>query len=213
MTLEELVAIAPEIQRYLRAKVTPRRIAVNETETVALTEVLKYRVAPTDEENWNPDLVTGVPALPLRYLDCHIGKFEVEGVLDTGAQLVIISKRLWVELGRPIDANFPRITMQSANATKDRTIGLCANLEVKIFDIPFYLQAHVVEEAPFDLLLGRPFFALAQSEETSLPDGETVIVLKDPNSGVVLKVPTKARATRRHRHADHGERDDSKKHF
>ncbi|EJD32842.1 hypothetical protein AURDEDRAFT_25357, partial [Auricularia subglabra TFB-10046 SS5] len=89
------------------------------------------------------------------------------------------------------------ITMQSANSTKDKTLGLCANLEVRIFGIPFYLQAHVVEEAPFDLLLGRPFFALADSSEVSMPDGETVIVLKDPNSDVVLKAPTKARRTRR----------------
>ncbi|EJD39359.1 hypothetical protein AURDEDRAFT_20084, partial [Auricularia subglabra TFB-10046 SS5] len=122
-----------------------------------------------------------------------VGKFEVEGVLDGGAQLVMISKRLWVELGRPIDANFPRITLEAANKSKNKTIGLCANLEVTVYGIPLFLQAHVVEEAPFDLLLGRLFYALAKTSEDTIETGESFITLHDPNSEVKLRVPTKER--------------------
>ncbi|EJD47114.1 hypothetical protein AURDEDRAFT_48316, partial [Auricularia subglabra TFB-10046 SS5] len=126
-----------------------------------------------------------------------VGKFEVEGILDGGAQIVIISKALWIDLGRPIDDNYPKITLESANKSREKTLGLCANLEVTVFGILLYLQAHVVEDAPFDLLLGRPFFALARTKEETMINGDSHLTLHDPNSNVALKVPTKPRANRR----------------
>ncbi|EJD34527.1 hypothetical protein AURDEDRAFT_47730, partial [Auricularia subglabra TFB-10046 SS5] len=114
---------------------------------------------------------------------------EAEGVLDGGAQIVIVSKRLWQETGQALDES-RQLTLEAANNTKNRTVGLLANLPVIVGGITFYLQAYVVEDAPFDLLLGRPFYGLACANETSDESGATFISLADPNSDRAVRLPT-----------------------
>ncbi|KZV84043.1 hypothetical protein EXIGLDRAFT_569147, partial [Exidia glandulosa HHB12029] len=117
---------------------------------------------------------------------------EAEGVIDGGAQIVILSQRLWETIGRPIDRR-KVMKLEAANNTNSQTYGLCANLEVRIGGIPLFLQAQVVEHAPFDLLLGRPFFAVGCTEERTLADGRSHITIHDPNSELAVTLPTKER--------------------
>ncbi|KAI5982184.1 hypothetical protein EDC04DRAFT_2513152, partial [Pisolithus marmoratus] len=52
------------------------------------------------------------------------------------------------------------------------------------------LQIQVVDQAPFNLLLGRPFFFLLSSILCDFPNGEQSLEIHDPNSGQQLLVPT-----------------------
>jgi len=55
------------------------------------------------------------------------------------------------------------MTMESANGSRDRTMELLPNLRVIIGECDFYLQIQIIESALFEMLLGRPFFTLAQA--------------------------------------------------
>ncbi|EJD32949.1 hypothetical protein AURDEDRAFT_41517, partial [Auricularia subglabra TFB-10046 SS5] len=112
-----------------------------------------------------------------------------EGIIDSGAMLVIISRQFWEDLGKPIDIT-RRMSLEAANNTTAPTLGLCANLEVKVAGISFFLQAHVVEDAPFSLLLGRPFLSLANACEEHRGDGMSILTLHDPNSDRAARIPT-----------------------
>ncbi|KAI6044152.1 hypothetical protein EDC04DRAFT_2561820, partial [Pisolithus marmoratus] len=57
--------------------------------------------------------------------------------------------------------------------------------------IEAHLQIQVVDRAPFDLLLGCPFFCLLSSILRDFPDGEQSLEIRDPNSGCQLLIPTR----------------------
>ncbi|KIM64384.1 hypothetical protein SCLCIDRAFT_65164, partial [Scleroderma citrinum Foug A] len=54
----------------------------------------------------------------------------------------------------------------------------------------FHLQIHVVGDAPFDILLGQPFFALASCIMRDQMSSDQSVTLTDPNSGVQFMMPT-----------------------
>jgi hypothetical protein len=81
------------------------------------------------------------------------GKISVEAVVDDGSQIIGIRKDKWEALGVPIRSDH-QMVMESANKTKDHTMGLLQDLVLEIGGYKFYLQAQVVENAPYEVLLG-----------------------------------------------------------
>ena len=56
-----------------------------------------------------------------------------------------------------------------------------------------YLQMHVVRNASYDVLLGRPFAVLVSGTVVNKPDGRQTITVRCPNSRRELTLPTYAR--------------------
>lgn len=139
MTMTELAALCPTVRRYLRDQVTPKRVAfAKDSRSASADAPSAGEDAPVDvwhlrvideEEKASRDLITAPPALPLRFLDCRIRHVQAEGVLDGGAQVVIISKRLWQELGLGLDGT-RAVTLEAANSMMNRTEGMLADLPV-----------------------------------------------------------------------------------
>src|ERR1700753_2034874 len=61
-------------------------------------------------------------------------------------------------------------------------MGVVRNLPVTIGRTTYYIQAQVVRDAPYRLLLGRPFSALTGCTKHDDPNGDTLITLTDPNN-------------------------------
>lgn len=85
------------------------------------------------------------------------------------------------------------MVMESANATKDTTLGLLRNLPVRIGNSTFYLQVQVFENAPYEMLLGHPFLTLTQAQTHHYSNGDSHITLLDPNTNESFTIPTAAR--------------------
>ncbi|KZV78044.1 hypothetical protein EXIGLDRAFT_634639, partial [Exidia glandulosa HHB12029] len=83
----------------------------------------------------------------------------------------------------------------AANVTMSRTLGLGARLCVTIGGLDFDVQAYVVEDAPFSLLLGQPFIALAEMESTLNYDGTSYVALTDRYTDSTILVPTRLQPT------------------
>ena len=110
------------------------------------------------------------------------GVGEVESLLDSASQIVSMSKLVAIML----DVNWdPDITveMQSANKTLERTLGLAKNVPFLFGAITVYLQVHVIENAAYKVLLGRPFDTITESIVKNAKDGSQSITLTDPNTG------------------------------
>lgn len=107
---------------------------------------------------------------------------EAESLLDPGSQIVSMSKAVSVMLGVNWDPDIT-VQMQSANNTLEKTLGLAKNVPFLFGTITVYLQVHVVENAAYKVLLGRPFDIITESIVKNAKDGSQSLTLTDPNTG------------------------------
>jgi hypothetical protein len=105
----------------------------------------------------------------------------VECIMDSGSQIVSMDARVAAGLGLALNANI-RIHMQSANGELNRTLGMATNVPFRFGDITIYLQIHVIEHCPYEVLVGRPFDVLCETTIRNTKEGYQSITLKDPNS-------------------------------
>jgi hypothetical protein len=110
------------------------------------------------------------------------GVGEVESLLDPGSQIVSMSKTASIKLGVGWDPDIT-VQMQSANKSLAQTLGLAKNVPFLFGTITAYLQVHVVENAAYTVLLGRPFDIITESLVKNSKDGSQSITLTDPNTG------------------------------
>jgi hypothetical protein len=200
ITARELFAAAPDVRRHVKDVVTTKKVSANSLEAD------EPDVHSTGVSNPNPessavyfDLIkydpssSAAPSLPLRVIfPTFAPGVEPECILDGGAQVVVMRKDIWERLRTPITAS-KAMAMESANASTSTTLGLIENHPVQLGPITIYLQIQVVEEAPFEVLLGRPFFDITSCAEVSSSGGNHEIRVKDPSSGIPYVFATQPR--------------------
>jgi hypothetical protein len=108
---------------------------------------------------------------------------EVESLLDPGSQIVSMAKSVAVLLEVSWDPDIT-VQMQSANNTLEQTLGLAKNVPFLFGTITVYLQVHVIGNAAYKVLLGRPFDIVTESIVKNAKDGSQSLTLTDPNTGV-----------------------------
>ena len=142
---------------------------------------------------WTDNIIVADHSVNLRVLDLTLDdKVQVEAILDEGSQIVGLRKDIWEKLGVPVRSDH-KMNMISANALSNQTIGLIHDLKVTIGAYNFYLQVQVVENASYEMLLGRPFLTLTEANTQHYANGDSHITLQDPNSKAILTLPTCAR--------------------
>lgn len=118
------------------------------------------------------------------------GMSEVESIIDGGSQIVSMSSEIAVKVGAQWDPDIT-INMQSANAQLETTQGLVKNMPFRFGnEITVYFQVHVIKNAAYDVLLGRPFEVLTASVFENALDGSQMVTLTEPNTGKRCKMPT-----------------------
>lgn len=225
---EELFAISPDLRSSMRTLITPKRSATfapppppaafyGEEEEVRLprAEVLPdgdlppgvYRIADPYEA-YLRSLPPGEEPRPLKVAHesnslrtvraLVAEREEVDCILDPGCQIVACSEAVCHELGFSYDPSVV-LHMQSANGGVDRSLGLARNVPFAVGDMVFYLQVHVIREAAYDILLGRPFDVLASSIVRNYKNEDQTITLHCPNTGRCVTIPTLPRGRPRFR--------------
>ncbi|RPD68407.1 hypothetical protein L226DRAFT_473549 [Lentinus tigrinus ALCF2SS1-7] len=117
----------------------------------------------------------------------------VECILDPGSQIVAINADMCYRLGIAYDER-NTIPMTTANGTENRMKGLTENVPLLFAGgITVWLQMHVVENAAYDILLGRPFDVLTSCVVRNIGGGRQEVVLTCPNTHKTLTLPTYAR--------------------
>jgi hypothetical protein len=192
LTTREVLAIAPDVRKVIKDQITTKRMAaVNNLNDVGERNEHSMFMASLPVRSDN--LIVAKQTEELRSIDAVLeGKVAIEATVDDGSQIIGIRRDKWEELGIPMRSDHLMV-MESANMSKDQTLGLLTDLKLTIGENDFYLQIQVIENAPYELLLGRPFFTLTQATTRHFTNGDSQITLVDPNTGAVLTVPTRQR--------------------
>ncbi|KAF9536297.1 hypothetical protein CPC08DRAFT_652196 [Agrocybe pediades] len=136
----------------------------------------------------------------LRAIDVILeGNIKVEGLCDSGSQIVGIRKDIWEKLGKPVRSDHI-MSIESAHKTKEFTIGLLQDLKLTIGGYDFYVQAQVVANAPYEILLGLPLFTLTRGNLQHYENGDAHLTLHDPNTHATITVPTRKRVREHCKH-------------
>jgi hypothetical protein len=198
VTARELLAMSPDVRRHMKDLVTSKKVSANSIEIHEADTYLTGCPEP-DPSSVLLDLVkydsssAAAQSLPLRVIfPTFAPGVQPECILDGGAQVVVMRRDIWERLRVPLVAD-RAMPMESANATTTMTLGLIEDHPVQLGPITVYLQIQVVENAPFDVLLGRPFFDVISCSEISTPGGNHEIHVKDPKTGTPYVFATEPR--------------------
>ena len=107
---------------------------------------------------------------------------EVEALLDSGLQIISMSKEVAEDLEISWDPDII-VHMQNANRALEQTLGLAKNVLFVFGNITIYLQIHVMEAPVYKVLPGRPFDTVTESLVKNERDGSQYLTLTVPNSG------------------------------
>ncbi|KAG5221321.1 Plp [Salix suchowensis] len=214
ITQRELLALAPDLRRHIRDLTMTKRVPTNDTKVLYqectadcnAAEASSFFNSEADFEQEHAlsllvqerqQLVTAndmesLRVITLKLEDTHF----VSCILDSGSQIISMRRAIWEALAIPLDLD-KGLVMESANLTTNKTLGLARNIKASIGELDFYLQIQVVESAPYDILLGRPFHCLLSAVTQDYPDGRQDISLRDPNSDLRISIPTTERRIKR----------------
>jgi hypothetical protein len=192
LTVAEAIALCPEVRKFFKEGTTTRRIPTVDAPTQA-NMVSTFYLAPDEEE----ELVEGAHSLPLRTLQVSLNEeITAMAIIDSGCQIIIMRLDIWEKLGLPLLPDHIMV-LELANGKSNAMKGMLPRVTFRVGEIRLPCPVQVIEEAPFEVLLGRPFTALAEANIQEFRNGEIHVKLKDPNTGLVQQFPTKGRADRK----------------
>lgn len=213
LPVADLLALSPELRKRFREYCTSKRVSKPAVQPSPATEpavpTVRARMpAPVyfSKADLKRQLTSGLDEegnivardlLPLRSIDVNInGKVDLTAVLDTGSSITAIHRDAWEEM-HDIMRVERKYDMEGVNGERTTTMGIIHNARVRIGTAVLIMHIHVLENAPFALLLGQPFFALTQSVMEHDLDGSMSLTMRDPNTQQLHKVATRARVSSR----------------
>src|SRR5262245_8745219 len=160
------------------------------SDTIVAIDPFEHYLQHLTPEQIPKHFIVAKESFALRSIHMRVNfRDNIEAVVDPGSSIVSMSEAVAIHLRLSYDPTF-FISMESANGTMDRTLGLARNVHCKIGGINLYLQVHIVRNPAYDILLGRPFDVLTCSAVQNFTDGNQTITIHDPNSSYVATVPT-----------------------
>lgn len=213
LPVADLLALSPELRKRFRDYCTSKRVSRPTVQpsvpTVSIVPTVRSKLpAPIyfSKADLKRQLTGGLDEegnivardlLPLRSIDVNInGKVDLTAVLDTGSSITAIHRHAWENM-HDIMRVERKYDMEGVNGERTSTMGIIHNARVRIGTAVLIMHIHVLENAPFALLLGQPFFALTQSIMEHEPDGGMTLTMRDPNTHELHKVATRARVSNR----------------
>lgn len=200
VTVRELFAVAPDVRRAVKELIASKRVPAT---TTSHTEAVVKEVSAAYAEVFSltqeglrthiRERITGADAFPLRVVWGMVeGRVRCACVLDSGAMVIVMRKDVWERTGLPLRQDRV-MTMESANNARSTTLGLLPQVEIVIGGFSLWFKVQVVDNAPFQVLLGRLFFALTQCVSSDFSNGDLHILITDPNTGEKATIPMIAR--------------------
>lgn len=185
MPVREVLATAPDVRKLYQKFTANKRVTI-ENVTVADTAIdeAKEVFNLSSYEHTLPRTNSGEFAahdsVALHTIPISIDGHQIDAIVDSGATICCISEDLWLSLGAPIYTE--RATkMRDANGGSAGTLGAMTQVPVMVGGIIFYLNFHVVANAPFDCILGTPFCCVASLKSIWQPNSKLLFELTDLN--------------------------------
>jgi hypothetical protein len=192
--IRELLAVSPDVRQHFHKLMTKKHVTVG---VVSVHELLGQPAMDAWLKQYegvclrsDDGRIVADHFAPLRCIHATtIGGHALTCVLDQGAEVVVMPREVWKELGVPLRSDHS-LNMEFVNMTCDSTLGVIENVPLDFGVGPMYFQVQVTACANFNILLGRPFFKLTSCRTFDLPNGEQDILLTNPNTCKELRIPT-----------------------
>ena len=97
---------------------------------------------------------------------------DVTALIDTGAEVSVMSSDLAEKLRLPISRTFS-VNMAGATGKTKRFLGLCEDVPIDIGKIVYKVLVWVIHWLEHGLVLGRPYHKMAQLKLQEMRDGGT----------------------------------------
>lgn len=194
ITAKDILALSPSVQKELRQLVTSKRV---DTASANEVEVIPDEPAPEIHDEVEVLMASTRPIESLRAVDgIFDGNVKCECVIDNGSQIIVIRKDKW-QLSGAGYAPTRKIMMETANSSSSWTMGI-TTLSMTVGGITIRVQAHIVEDAPYEVLLGRPFHTLLSAITRDYPDGGQDITITCPETRATAVLLTRPRTNKNH---------------
>lgn len=125
-------------------------------------------------------------ACPTVYV--HIGDVKVRALLDSGAEINCITRRLAYEAMLPVRKG-TAISLVAATGDKACFIGVCDDVEVSLGGAVVTTPIFVVDQSDHDLILGRPFARAARMQSTNMDDGSLEVSIHSDDGTKKVSFP------------------------
>ncbi|TFY51017.1 hypothetical protein EVG20_g11208 [Dentipellis fragilis] len=191
-TPAHVLAASPAIRKEMVEKLCTCRV-----ETTAFGEADSEDEVPLEVYNTATSREAAY-SLPLHEIDLLVnGDCREVGVLDPGLSIIVMHIDAAKRANVPINYDC-KLEMEGTNSTVSWTLGCAENVSMHIGSITFELHAHIVEKAPFQILLGHPFYNLLLCRSKDQEDGSVEIAIRNPqNPQHCITVPSRPRRTNR----------------
>jgi len=158
------LAVLPDVRQHFHKLTTKKRVTVG---AVSVHELLGQPATDAWLKQYegmhlrsDDGKIVADHFAPLRCIRATtIGGRALTCVLDQGAEVVVMPREVWKELGVPLRSDHS-LNMESVNMTCDSTLGVIENVPLNFGAGPMYFQVQVTVRANFNILLGHPFFKL-----------------------------------------------------
>jgi hypothetical protein len=181
----KILATAPEVCKSMKDATTTHKVP-----TTANTAKVYVDTNTRLANQVHCNLLVAKESHALRAITPKIeGLHEVECILDSRSQIVSISEAVWHTLNCELNLLW-NITMQLANGSRDESLGLIKNLKLEIGGMKLFVQAHIIHNPAYNVLLGRPFGVLIASHIKNYCNESQTIMLTDVNSSKMVSILT-----------------------
>ena len=156
--IRELLGVSKDLRQYLKEQMKEKNTmleTVNAQVNFLSTEFeQKYRDVDNGfRERWSTRNKSPLIEIPVTL---H-GK-EVWAIVDTGSEMNIISNKVVSNLKEGVAVRLqPGVRMRDANNGESEMMGEITDILINVAQVPTYTNIYVKRDAPFDLLLGRPW--------------------------------------------------------
>ena len=184
---KDLLAAMPELRKNFKEQVSGKRVPVASATVYDEADVYFANYTKLTDRT-----VVGRDQVPLRCVTAMVNDCaDVECLLDNGSSIIVMHVDIWRRIGLPLTDDV--MMMETANSTKDPTLGRLKNVRFAFQGLELMLQVQVVQRAPCEVLLGRPFFVLTACITKDFMDGNQHITISDPNGTDSVTIPTRPR--------------------
>ncbi|OJA08918.1 hypothetical protein AZE42_13902, partial [Rhizopogon vesiculosus] len=145
LPVSDILAISPKLRKQFKDQTTTRRVAVSMASANELSGHSPERLWDEYEHTLHcaeDGTITAHHSIPLRCIEAMILGRSFTCVLDQGTEIIVMHKDIWQSLGVPLRSDHV-MTMESANKSKDATLGVIENLGFDFSGGEIQLQVQV----------------------------------------------------------------------
>ena len=148
------------------------------------TQISKLGAEIEDEEEHASEVLDKatepyyIAASPMAHV--NIGQKRISALLDSGAEVTVMTADLAWSLGLPISQSF-NVNMSAATGKSKKFVGLCEDVAITVGKITHKVPVWVIDKLEHGLVLGRTYHKVASLKLEEMDDGSCSATIYTPD--------------------------------